>query len=91
MTAPRYRTLRLLCGTQGEVAAKLGVHRVTVAKREAGTLAISDEAGLAILALRNQIAERKKVVGGGRRNATKLSGAGSQNEKLSDKREDGHG
>lgn len=62
MTGPRYRTLRLLCGTQGEVAAKLGVHRVTIAKREAGTLAISEEAALAILALRNQTAERKKVV-----------------------------
>jgi len=62
MTGPRYRTLRLLCGTQGDVAAKLGVHRVTIAKREAGTLAISEEAALAILALRQQTAERKKVV-----------------------------
>ena len=50
-----------MVGTQSEVAAKLGIHRVTVAKREAGTLAISEEAALAILALRNQIAERKKV------------------------------
>lgn len=58
MTALRYKTLRLLCGTQGEVAAKLGVHRVTVAKREAGTLAIAEEAALAILFLAG--AGRKK-------------------------------
>ena len=39
----------------------LGLHRVTIAKREAGTIPITTEAALAILALRSQSAERKKV------------------------------
>jgi hypothetical protein len=65
MTAPRYRTLRLLLGTQGEVAAMLGLHRVTITKREAGTIPITTEAALAILALRSQSAERKKVAAAG--------------------------
>lgn len=72
MTAPRYRTLRLLLGTQGEVAAMLGLHRVTIAKREAGDIPITTEAALAIMALRNQAAERKKVVAvGAKRSASK--------------------
>jgi Helix-turn-helix len=72
MTAARYHTLRLLLGTQSEVAAMLGLHRVTIAKREAGTIPITTEAALAILALRNQAAERKKVVAvGAKRSATK--------------------
>jgi hypothetical protein len=72
MTAARYRTLRLMLGTQGDVAAWLGVHRVTVAKREAGDIPITTEAALAITALRNQAAERKKVVAvGAKRSAPK--------------------
>lgn len=72
MTAARYKTLRLLLGTQCEVAAMLGLHRVTIAKREAGTIPITTEAALAILALRNQAAERKKVVAvGAKRSAPK--------------------
>jgi DNA-binding XRE family transcriptional regulator len=51
MTASQYAMLRRVLGTQAEVAAKLGIHRVTVAKREAGTLTISEEASLAILSL----------------------------------------
>ena len=35
-------------GTQAEVAAMLGVNRVTVAKRENGTMTITNEAVLAI-------------------------------------------
>jgi len=52
MTAPRYRTLRLLLGTQADVAARLGLHRVTIARREAGTLPVTAEAALAIRALK---------------------------------------
>lgn len=51
MTASQYAMLRRVLGTQTEVAEKLGIHRVTVAKREAGTLTISEEASLAILSL----------------------------------------
>lgn len=80
MSKARYKTLREKVGTQSEVAAIVGLHRGTIAKREAGTIPITTEAAIAILALRNQIAERKKVVGGGGRNATKRSGAGSQNQ-----------
>jgi transcriptional regulator with XRE-family HTH domain len=61
MTGARYKTLRLMLGTQNEVAERLGVHRVTIAKREAGTIPITTEAALAILALPKHVAERKKV------------------------------
>lgn len=72
MTAARYKTMRLLLGTQGEVAAMLGLHRVTIAKREAGAIPITTEAALAILALRSQAAERKKVEAvGAKRSAPK--------------------
>lgn len=82
MTAARYKTLRLLLGTQSEVAAMLGLHRVTIAKREAETIPITTEAALAIVALRNQAAQRKKVVAvGAKRSAPKRK---KYNDRLSD-------
>ena len=52
MTANEYKTTRERLGTQAEVAALLGVNRVTVAKRENGTMTITNEAVLAIQSLR---------------------------------------
>jgi len=46
-------------GTQAEVAAMLGVNRVTVAKREGGTMTITNEAVLAIQSLRRPRRKRK--------------------------------
>lgn len=43
-----YKATREHLGTQAEVAAMLGVNRVTVAKRENGTMTITNEAVLAI-------------------------------------------
>lgn len=79
MKPSEYKAARERIGTQAMVAARLGLHRVTIAKREAGTIPVTTEAAIAIRAIPKQIAERKKVVGGGGRNATKRSGAGSQN------------
>ena len=52
MTAAEYKATRERIGTQAEVAAMLGVNRVTVAKRENGTMTITNEAVLAIQSLR---------------------------------------
>jgi DNA-binding XRE family transcriptional regulator len=52
MTATEYKATRERLGTQAEVAAMLGVNRVTVAKRENGTMTITNEAVLAIQSLR---------------------------------------
>ena len=41
-------------GTQADVAARLGLHRVTIARREAGTLPVTAEAALAIRALKSK-------------------------------------
>ncbi len=46
-----YRRERKLRGTQKSVAAQLGVHPVTLAKRECGLQAITREAWLALLSL----------------------------------------
>jgi len=51
MTPTAYRTLRERIGTQSAVSAALGVHRVTIAKREAGDMPITAEAALALEAL----------------------------------------
>lgn len=51
MTATDYKATRKRLGTQAEVAALLGVDRVTVARRETGKLRITDEAALALDAL----------------------------------------
>lgn len=59
MTAPEYKAIREGLGTQAEVAAMLGVNRVTVAKRENGTMTITNEAVLAIQSLRRPRRKRK--------------------------------
>jgi hypothetical protein len=61
MSGAEYKRLRARLGTQTEVAARLGLHRVSIAKREAGTIPITTEAAIAIRALPKHIAERKKV------------------------------
>ena len=59
MTAAEYKATREPLGTQTEVAAMLGVNRVTVAKRENGTMTITNEAVLAIQSLRRPRRVRK--------------------------------
>jgi DNA-binding XRE family transcriptional regulator len=59
MTAPEYKAAREHLGTQAEVALMLGVNRVTVAKREGGTMTITNEAVLAIQSLRRPRGKRK--------------------------------
>jgi DNA-binding XRE family transcriptional regulator len=54
-----YKATRERLGTQAEVAAMLGVNRVTVAKRENGTMTITNEAVLAIQSLRRPRGKRK--------------------------------
>lgn len=51
MTATEYRDARKKRGTQHAVAAALGVHQVTIARRETGAQPINREAALALLAL----------------------------------------
>lgn len=59
MTAAEYKTTRERIGTQAEVARLLSVNRVTVAKRENGTVTITTEAVLAIQSLRRPRRVRK--------------------------------
>ena len=59
MTATEYKATRERLGTQAEVATMLGVNRVTVAKRENGTMTITNEAVLAIQSLRRPRGKRK--------------------------------
>ena len=59
MSPAEYKATRERIGTQAEVAAFLGVNRVTVAKRENGTLTITNEAVLAIQSLRRPRGKRK--------------------------------
>lgn len=51
MNAANYKAERERRGTQGEVAALIGVSRVTIARRETGTRPVTREAWLALLAL----------------------------------------
>jgi transcriptional regulator with XRE-family HTH domain len=51
MNADAYKSEREKRGTQAEVAALLGVSRVTIARRETGTRPVIREAWLALLAL----------------------------------------
>ena len=51
MTAKQYKLERRRRGTAAEVAAKLGVHKASLDKRERGGCPISKEAALALLAL----------------------------------------
>ena len=59
MNPEEYKTARKRLGTQAEVASLLGVNRVTVAKRESGTMTITNEAVLAIQSLRRPRGKRK--------------------------------
>lgn len=59
MTAAEYKATRERLGTQADVARLLGVNRVTVAKRENGTMTITNEAVLAIQSLRRPRRKRK--------------------------------
>ncbi len=59
VTAAEYKATREQIGTQAEVAALLGVNRVTVAKRENGTMTITNESVLAIQSLRRPRRKRK--------------------------------
>ena len=59
MTAAEYKATRERIGTQAEVARLLSVNRVTVAKRENGTVTITTEAVLAIQSLRRPRRVRK--------------------------------
>jgi len=59
MNPEEYKAARERIGTQAEVAAMLGVNRVTVAKRESGTMTITNEAVLAIQSLRRPRRARK--------------------------------
>jgi DNA-binding XRE family transcriptional regulator len=54
MTAEQYKAIRERIGTQEEIAKKLGLNRVTIARRETGTLPITREAELAITALKKR-------------------------------------
>ena len=55
MTASEYLSARKRLGSQAEVAARLGVARSTVERREKGKMPITHEAELAILALKKPI------------------------------------
>ncbi len=59
MQPEQYKATRERLGTQAEVARLLGVNRVTVAKRENGTMTITNEAVLAIQSLRRPRNKRK--------------------------------
>jgi DNA-binding transcriptional regulator YiaG len=52
MTRAQYRKLRQSIGSQPEVAKLLGVHPITISKRERGEIAINKEAVIALRALR---------------------------------------
>lgn len=60
MTAAEYKAERERRGTQEEVAALLGVSRVTIARRETGTRPVIREAWLALLALPKKRARAKR-------------------------------
>ena len=62
MNPEEYKATRERIGTQAEVAAMLGVNRVTVAKRENGTMTLTNEAVLAIQSLRRPRRKRGRVV-----------------------------
>lgn len=61
MTPEEYKATRERLGTQAEVALLLGVNRVTVAKRENGTMTVTNEAVLAIQSLRRPRRVRKSA------------------------------
>ncbi len=74
-----FKAAREHLGTQAEVAAMLGVNRVTVAKRENGTMTITNEAVLAIQSLRRPRGKRKsenKEISDGRALAKQFAASG---------------
>jgi DNA-binding transcriptional regulator YiaG len=60
MTPSEYKALRQKLGTQQHVADLLGVHRVTIADREAGRKPISREAAFALSAIAAQHLKPRK-------------------------------
>lgn len=69
MTATEYKAAREKVGTQQAVADALGVHQVTVARRETGDMKITIEAAFAILWLARGGAGGRKRVAPKRRKA----------------------
>jgi transcriptional regulator with XRE-family HTH domain len=51
MNPEQYKAEREKRGTQAEVAGKLGVSRITLARRETGTRPVSKECFIALLSL----------------------------------------
>jgi DNA-binding XRE family transcriptional regulator len=51
MTATEYRAAREIRGSQVAVAAKLGVDRNTITRREMGSVPVTQEAALALLSI----------------------------------------
>jgi DNA-binding XRE family transcriptional regulator len=52
MTGPQYRSMRIKLGlTQAGLAARLGVTRETITRRETGAATITEEAAIALRAL----------------------------------------
>lgn len=56
MTAQAYKSVRESIGTQKKVSSLLGVHRVTLARRETGALPVTREAALAMRSLLGRFA-----------------------------------
>jgi len=69
MSGAEYRELRTKLGTLKEVAELLGVHWITVQRREAGALVITTEAAFALLWLVRGGAGGRKRVASKRRKA----------------------
>lgn len=51
MTAKQYRSARIARGSQRQVALLLGVHWLTISRRERGELPVNKEAEAALLSL----------------------------------------
>ena len=66
MTPEKYKSERMKRGTQESVALRLGVHRVTIAKRECGSgdAPITREAWLALLSLPKTKARKNRTAAG---------------------------
>lgn len=60
MNAEAYKAERERRGTQEDVAARLGVSRVTIARRETGMRPVIREAWLSLLALPKKRARAKR-------------------------------
>ena len=58
LTAAKYKAIRKACGTQSKVAAQLGAHRTTIARREQAGSEITVEASLALLYVASKLNNR---------------------------------